>query len=377
MTLCGLPWSEAVAAEGAYEREVVALDGEHSALMALPLGEAPGATTVITAEEIVRSGAANIFELLRRVPGVDVRYTPMGGHIGIRSSGASPFSEQVLLLIDGRRTTVPTREDSRGIRTTSASSRSIASRGSRSSRARSLSSSLAHCSSRLPPRGSSVIPLILEGGAMTQAPEGRTQRCLVWGLTALLVLMSARCTPSMISTDPHATDPRLSLTTYYEEGRVVFLAADTNAAGAKRREAILPLAIMLDNKSHGAIQLDTESFTLVDAAGKMYPLISYEQFRREYRRVAADQFLSQQFYEVTNLHLGLDGSSLSPYQPEPLPFFGLDGPRRDSFELGPNHYTRGFLFFPLPDDGYKGKVLELHVNAKGLPEEVFVKFRVR
>jgi outer membrane receptor protein involved in Fe transport len=100
LALCLLGASPAPADE-ADDRERVALDLEQPPLMALPLGEAPGATTVITAEEIARSGAANIFELLRRVPGVDIRYTPMGGHIGIRSTGASPFSEQVLLLIDG------------------------------------------------------------------------------------------------------------------------------------------------------------------------------------------------------------------------------------------------------------------------------------
>jgi len=83
------------------KREMAALGESSAPLMALPLGEAPGATTVITAEEISRSAAANIFELLRRVPGVDIRYTPMGGHIGIRSTGPSPFSEEVLLLIDG------------------------------------------------------------------------------------------------------------------------------------------------------------------------------------------------------------------------------------------------------------------------------------
>jgi outer membrane receptor for ferrienterochelin and colicin len=80
---------------------MAALDPAPAPLLALPLSDAPGATFVITAEEIERSGAANIFELLRRVPGVDIRYTPMGGHIGIRSTGPSPFSEEVLLLIDG------------------------------------------------------------------------------------------------------------------------------------------------------------------------------------------------------------------------------------------------------------------------------------
>ena len=86
--------------DGATDREVTAL-GEAQPLLALPLEEAPGATTVITSDEIARSAAANIFELLRRVPGIDIRYTPMGGHIAIRGTGSSPFSEEVLLLIDG------------------------------------------------------------------------------------------------------------------------------------------------------------------------------------------------------------------------------------------------------------------------------------
>ena len=84
--------------DGATDREVTAL-GEAQPLLALPLEEAPGATTVITSDEIARSAAANIFELLRRVPGIDIRYTPMGGHIAIRGTGSSPFSEEVLLLM--------------------------------------------------------------------------------------------------------------------------------------------------------------------------------------------------------------------------------------------------------------------------------------
>jgi outer membrane receptor protein involved in Fe transport len=89
------------AADAAGDRERAALGWEGPELIAIPWSEAPGATTVITAEEIERSGASNIFDLLRRVPGVDIRYTPMGGHISIRSNGSSPFSEEVLMLIDG------------------------------------------------------------------------------------------------------------------------------------------------------------------------------------------------------------------------------------------------------------------------------------
>ncbi|HKY34104.1 MAG TPA: TonB-dependent receptor [Candidatus Polarisedimenticolia bacterium] len=100
LALAPCPASASPDAGASQDREMAVL-GEDAPLMAMPLGEAPGATTVITAAEIARSGAANIFELLRRVPGMDIRYTPMGGHIGIRSAGPSPFTEQVLLLIDG------------------------------------------------------------------------------------------------------------------------------------------------------------------------------------------------------------------------------------------------------------------------------------
>jgi len=97
----GILTGSLVAAATSEERELAALGPETPPLVAIPLSAAPGATTVITGDEIARSGAANIFDLLRRVPGVDIRYTPMGGHIGIRTTGSSPFSEEVLLLIDG------------------------------------------------------------------------------------------------------------------------------------------------------------------------------------------------------------------------------------------------------------------------------------
>jgi len=98
--VCGIVRADDVPDDAA-RREAAVLDWQEPRLLAVPWSDAPGATTVITAEEIERSGAANIFDLLRRVPGVDIRYTPMGGHISIRSNGSSPFSEEVLMLIDG------------------------------------------------------------------------------------------------------------------------------------------------------------------------------------------------------------------------------------------------------------------------------------
>lgn len=66
-----------------------------------PLALAPGAVTLITREMIDRSAARTIPELLRMVPGVNVRWNPMVQTISIRGFGSNPFTSRVLLLIDG------------------------------------------------------------------------------------------------------------------------------------------------------------------------------------------------------------------------------------------------------------------------------------
>jgi iron complex outermembrane receptor protein len=65
------------------------------------LKTAPQAVTVITRKQIDETGASTIGEALRFIPGMNIRMTPMGGVIGTRSLGPSPFTERVLLLIDG------------------------------------------------------------------------------------------------------------------------------------------------------------------------------------------------------------------------------------------------------------------------------------
>ncbi len=67
----------------------------------ISLSKSPGAVTVIPYEQIRKSGARSIPELLRMVPGVNVRWNIMMQTIDIRSFGQSPFTSRVLLLIDG------------------------------------------------------------------------------------------------------------------------------------------------------------------------------------------------------------------------------------------------------------------------------------
>jgi iron complex outermembrane receptor protein len=76
----------------------------------IPLSKAPSAVTVITAKQIRESGAKTVPDLLRLVPGVNVRWNPMGPTIDIRGFGESPRPNRLLLLIDG----VPTNSGDTG-----------------------------------------------------------------------------------------------------------------------------------------------------------------------------------------------------------------------------------------------------------------------
>lgn len=198
------------------------------------------------------------------------------------------------------------------------------------------------------------------------------------GAAAILTLTVAACAvPGGRRAPDDGTDPRLNLTTFYEEGRIAFLAVDTRAASMVRSREILPLAIIYVNKSGGAIRLNVESFTLRDPEGTVYPLISYETFREQYsNRVGADNRLSEPFYESTNVHLGIDSSTVSPYRFVAIPFYGADGPRANRLELGSKNYTRGFVYFPVPSGGLKDRIFELNVRSPDLPQDIFVRFRI-
>jgi outer membrane receptor protein involved in Fe transport len=84
-------------AVGAYEEVVVTASRRAQTTL-----EAPVATTVITDEEIRLSGATNIPELLRRVPGMDVMAMGVASYDVSNRGFNNRLSNKVLVLVDGR-----------------------------------------------------------------------------------------------------------------------------------------------------------------------------------------------------------------------------------------------------------------------------------
>jgi outer membrane receptor protein involved in Fe transport len=67
------------------------------------VAKAPVSVSVLTPDDIRRSGATNLGDLLRTIPGIDV-LEPFPGHISVGARGTSEIrSNNMLVLIDGRR----------------------------------------------------------------------------------------------------------------------------------------------------------------------------------------------------------------------------------------------------------------------------------
>jgi iron complex outermembrane receptor protein len=81
--------------------EILGIDVAAATKTSVPLAKSPVSVRVITHEEIARSAARTLPDLLRRVAGVDVRWNPMVPVMTIRGFGQLPFSSRVLFLVDG------------------------------------------------------------------------------------------------------------------------------------------------------------------------------------------------------------------------------------------------------------------------------------
>jgi iron complex outermembrane receptor protein len=92
--------------------ELSSLDVSSVSKAAQPLSQAPAAIYVITHEEIVRSGAVTLPEMLRLAPNLFVAQTSASDYVitarGFAgSSAAQSFSDKLLVLIDGRTVYTP------------------------------------------------------------------------------------------------------------------------------------------------------------------------------------------------------------------------------------------------------------------------------
>ncbi|MCU0225780.1 MAG: hypothetical protein MUF27_17305 [Acidobacteria bacterium] len=174
--------------------------------------------------------------------------------------------------------------------------------------------------------------------------------------------------------------PRLNRFTYIEEGKLVALAADTEAAIQREKQKFIPIGVGIANLGlDKALTLGRESFTLVDDQGKKYSLATVQEARSLAGLQIFDVKLSENF-------VGVLDTRFITFPDVPMVFFPVQstepqysrrGIVRDRVELPLRTWAWDILYFPHPEGKLKGRKYELWLDAPELKEPIFVRFAVK
>ncbi len=203
---------------------------------------------------------------------------------------------------------------------------------------------------------------------------------LLIGILAAGGVMAAGCTysrerPRAVSTD--TLSPTLGPMTFKEEGSLVILTVDVNATRFHEDSPFVPVAVALGNKRvEPYLSISRESFYLMDAFGRRYGMAGVGEVQRLQRGLAQDRHLTRISFQTSKF----DGfrfyrTAFFPFSTDLInPEAG--GILTDRMDLPTFGYLADILYFPRPEGELKGGVFELHLEARQLPQDIFVVFEV-
>lgn len=163
------------------------------------------------------------------------------------------------------------------------------------------------------------------------------------------------------------TSRKLSTFIFQEEGKSYLMTVGVNAARFHDKDGFIPLTVVLLNKTDTKLSISRESFTLIDpSSGSRYGMATVAEVRTQ-----GKQLYDQQLMDLDHL-----GFKLEIFDRVTSNFFPSSGIVNDQFELHSHQYMLDNLYFPRPEGQLLGKTFELHVNASGLEQDLFVVFTI-
>jgi len=168
--------------------------------------------------------------------------------------------------------------------------------------------------------------------------------------------------------------PKLSPFVYFEDGTTLFIGVDGRAAQyIKDDEKIFPLGVGLANQAKSSLTLSRESFVLETASGRRLPVVSIQEFNRDYTRSPTDLRLADTFLE----NLATRFRNYRYVERQIFPYRGSAATATNTFELGRLFWTHLYLYFPVPEGGLHGEEFNLLVDVNESPETFVVHFKLR
>lgn len=166
--------------------------------------------------------------------------------------------------------------------------------------------------------------------------------------------------------------PQLTRYGYIEEGRLVSLLVDTEAARRREQAKMIPFGVGVANIGLDRLTLTRESFTLIDDAGRRYPMASMAEARAAGLLTEYDRTLSADARAAF-----LSRFSYWPFVRSAFFPRVERGLARDHIQLPRRSATYDVLYFPHPEGRLVGRRYELWMDTAELSEAVFVKFAVK
>jgi hypothetical protein len=198
---------------------------------------------------------------------------------------------------------------------------------------------------------------------------------------ALLSIVAAAGCASLFGGLPQeeGLHPRLTRFAYLEEGKLVSLAVDTEAARRRTDAEYIPLAVGVANIGLDRLVINRESFTLVDDAGNRYPLAGIKELRASKPNVMYDYRLTAQFRGVYASRFEIWPRMPAVFFPVPSsePALRDRGVARDRVELSQKTWMEDLLYFPRPEGKLLDRRYELWLDTEQLENPVFVKFAIK
>ena len=189
-------------------------------------------------------------------------------------------------------------------------------------------------------------------------------------LVVLIMALVAGCvtSPGKAIRSPSDLDRKLDNTSYIEEGDLVALIANTRIAYSRDNPDYLPLEVAIVNKGLPGLSLTAEAFTLIDGAGTSYPVVDGREVGRSHN-IDVDRRLGTLAPVVRGRYGG--------YRQVPAALTtSFDKPIPRDLHLPRFSWSVEMLYFPRPEEGVRGRIFELFLNARELEEPVFVRFKV-
>jgi len=176
---------------------------------------------------------------------------------------------------------------------------------------------------------------------------------------------------------PHVAPPVSGLNrevlrnTFIEDGRLVTMAVNTDAARRRSGSDYVPLGLMIANNGNHALTADRENLVLTDDQGHRYPLATVKEIRALGSRTTNDYRASEFFATYFSQRLEDRPRVRSRFFPN-----RGRGLVEDRIQLPGGAWIIDVVYFPRPPGELLGRTYELTFSPRELEDPIFVRFNI-